>query len=84
MGGDTFSYWILADRHASLQVRRRTLKGIDLMILSQQGSESNRNNLNFGTTSEFCMKMKGNRENLRLEGRFAKTSVVLTNHLANK
>jgi hypothetical protein len=84
MEREAFSYWILAERDASLQVRRCALRGLDLIILSQKGSESNRNNLNFGITSEFCMKMKGNQENLLLDRRVAKTSGLLAHRLANK
>jgi hypothetical protein len=54
------------------------------MILNKQGSTSNRNNLNFWTTSEFYMKIKGNQENLRLDWRVAETSDFLGSHLANK
>lgn len=82
--GETFSYWILAERDTSLQERTCTLSGLDLMILSQQGSTRNRNNLNFWTTSEFCMKMKGKHENLRLDRRVAKTSAILASRLANQ
>ena len=82
--GEVFSYWILAERDTLLQVRRCTLRGLDVMILSLQGSASNRNNLNFGTTSEFCMKMEGNQENLLLDRRVAKTSGLLGSRLANK
>jgi len=32
--GESFSYWISAERDASLQVRRCTLRGLDVMILS--------------------------------------------------
>ena len=45
--GEAFSYWILAERDSSFQVRRCTLRGLDVMILSLKGSASNRNNLNF-------------------------------------
>jgi len=82
--GEAFSYWILTERDASLQVRRCTLRGLDVMILSLKGSASNRNNLNFETTSEFRTKMKGNQENLHLDRRVAKTSRLLASRLASK
>jgi hypothetical protein len=65
--GEAFSYWIFAERGALLHVRRCTLRGLDVMILSLKGSASNRNNLNFETASEFLMKMKGNQENRNLD-----------------
>ena len=82
--GEAFSYWILAERDMSLEVRRCTLRGLDVMILSLKASASNRNNLNFGNTSEFRRKMKGNQENLNLDRRIAKTSGLLASRLANK
>jgi hypothetical protein len=82
--GERRDFFILAAGGASLEVRSCKFGRLDLIILNQSGKTSSRRIGNFGTTSEFRMKIKETQENLLLHRRVAGPPRLLAIRPANK